>query len=185
MAHEEASGSTMTDESTPIASPSNDENLPDPPESLFLPEQLPSANIARIMKQTLPVTSKISREAKDAMSLCVSEFISFLTSEANDRSIAEKRKTLTGDDILHALRVLGFENYETVCTIWLAKYRSVSCMTFERLLANTALTCVLQAQNVRPRGRRPANKDNERHNDDEEAENAGPSGTTAISSSAT
>mmetsp|Transcript_31786 Transcript_31786/g.82947 ORF Transcript_31786/g.82947 Transcript_31786/m.82947 type:complete len:97 (-) Transcript_31786:2827-3117(-) len=42
---------------------------------------LPIANISRIMKRVLPVNAKVSREAKEAVQECVSEFISFITSE--------------------------------------------------------------------------------------------------------
>ena len=43
---------------------------------------LPIANVGRIMKQILPPNAKISKEAKETMQECVSEFISFVTGEA-------------------------------------------------------------------------------------------------------
>ena len=55
-----------------------------------------------------------------------SEFISFITSEAADRATNEKRKTITGDDILYALKTLGFDEMSEVLLIYLAKYREVS-----------------------------------------------------------
>ena len=42
---------------------------------------LPIANISRIMKKALPANGKIAKDAKDTMQECVSEFISFITSE--------------------------------------------------------------------------------------------------------
>ena len=39
------------------------------------------APVARIMKQALPENAKIAKEAKECMQECVSEFISFITSE--------------------------------------------------------------------------------------------------------
>ena len=42
---------------------------------------LPIANVARIMKRVLPENAKIAKDAKDCIQECVSEFISFLTSE--------------------------------------------------------------------------------------------------------
>ena len=42
---------------------------------------LPIANIGRIMKQALPRDAKISKEARETVQECVSEFISFITSE--------------------------------------------------------------------------------------------------------
>ena len=61
---------------------------------------LPIANIARIMKKVLPNNAKIAKEAKESIQECVSEFISFITSEASDKCQQEKRKTINGDDIL-------------------------------------------------------------------------------------
>lgn len=77
------------------------------------------------MKNALPENAKISKEAKECMQECVSEFISFVTSEATERCSAERRKTVNGEDILFALTSLGFENYSEVLKIYLAKYRQV------------------------------------------------------------
>lgn len=43
---------------------------------------LPIANIARIMKKALPANAKVAKDAKETVQECVSEFISFITSEA-------------------------------------------------------------------------------------------------------
>jgi len=42
---------------------------------------LPIANISRIMKKSLPPNAKIAKDAKETVQECVSEFISFITSE--------------------------------------------------------------------------------------------------------
>lgn len=84
---------------------------------------LPSANILRIMKKVLPANAKIGKDGKECMQECVSEFISFITSEANERCLQEKRKTISGDDIIAALEVLGFDNYVNPLKNFLAKYR--------------------------------------------------------------
>ena len=42
---------------------------------------LPIANISRIMKKALPANAKIAKDAKETVQECVSEFISFITSE--------------------------------------------------------------------------------------------------------
>ena len=54
---------------------------------------------------------------------CVSEFISFITSEAGEKCFLEKRKTLNGDDILFALLNMGFDSYNDVLQTYLLKYR--------------------------------------------------------------
>ncbi|CAN4111112.1 unnamed protein product [Withania somnifera] len=77
---------------------------------------VPIANVGRIMKQILPPTAKISKEAKERMQECASEFISFVTGEASDKCHKENRRTVNGDDICWALSSLGFDNYaEAMC----------------------------------------------------------------------
>ncbi|PRQ39134.1 putative transcription factor Hap3/NF-YB family [Rosa chinensis] len=88
------------------------------------PDQLlPIANVGRIMKQILPPNAKISKEAKETMQECVSEFISFVTGEASHKCQKEKRKTVNGDDICWALATLGFDNYAGPLRRYLHRYR--------------------------------------------------------------
>ena len=108
---------------------------------------LPIANVSRLMKKTLPEGAKIAKDAKETVQECVSEFISFITSEypfirlyvysrcqilascsltsitASDRCQQEKRKTINGEDILWAMQTLGFDNYLEPLRIYLQKYR--------------------------------------------------------------
>lgn len=109
------------------------------------------APVARIMKNALPDNAKIAKEAKECMQECVSEFISFITSEgtsmlslllseesfsplvntnivhlASEKCQQEKRKTVNGEDILFAMTSLGFENYAEALKVYLSKYREVS-----------------------------------------------------------
>lgn len=77
------------------------------------------------MKASVPGTAKISKEAKECVQECVSEFISFITSEAAEKCQMEKRKTIGGEDILYAMVTLGFENYAETLKIHLAKLRQV------------------------------------------------------------
>uniref|UniRef100_A0A7C8YVC0 Transcription factor CBF/NF-Y/archaeal histone domain-containing protein n=1 Tax=Opuntia streptacantha TaxID=393608 RepID=A0A7C8YVC0_OPUST len=84
---------------------------------------LPIANVGRIMKQILPPNAKISKEAKETMQECVSEFISFVTGEAADKCHKEKRKTVNGDDICWALTSLGFDDYADPLKRYLHRYR--------------------------------------------------------------
>ncbi|XP_057981873.1 nuclear transcription factor Y subunit B-1-like isoform X2 [Malania oleifera] len=84
---------------------------------------LPIANISRIMKKALPANGKIAKDAKDTVQECVSEFISFITSEASDKCQKEKRKTINGDDLLWAMATLGFEDYIEPLRVYLNRYR--------------------------------------------------------------
>ncbi|KAL1079833.1 hypothetical protein V6Z11_D10G246000 [Gossypium hirsutum] len=86
---------------------------------------LPIANISRIMKTALPTNGKIAKDAKETVQESVSEFISFITSEASDKCQKEKRKTINGDDLLWAMATLGFEDYIEPLKIYLARYREV------------------------------------------------------------
>lgn len=56
----------------------------------------------------------------------MSEFISFITSEASERCANEKRKTMNGEDILWAMQTLGFDNYIEPLKLFLQKYRESS-----------------------------------------------------------
>jgi len=84
---------------------------------------LPIANVARIMKKGIPKQGKIAKDAKECVQECVSEFISFITSEASERCQQEKRKTINGEDILFAMSTLGFDNYVEPLKQYLTKYR--------------------------------------------------------------
>ncbi len=132
----------------PLPSPSGSaftQNFSSIPQDRFLP----IANVARIMKKSIPsAQGKIAKDARECVQECVSEFISFITSEASDRCQvstdvgrylggvatstpfhkclsfqAEKRKTINGEDILFAMSTLGFDNYVEPLKLYLQKYR--------------------------------------------------------------
>ncbi|XP_028556363.1 nuclear transcription factor Y subunit B-like isoform X2 [Dendrobium catenatum] len=86
---------------------------------------LPMANISRIMRKAVPPNGKIAKYAKDSVQECVSEFIAFITSEASEKCLREKRKTINGDDILLAMVTLGFDDYIEPLKLYLKKYREV------------------------------------------------------------
>ncbi|XP_045764588.1 nuclear transcription factor Y subunit B-3 isoform X2 [Maniola jurtina] len=86
---------------------------------------LPIANIAKIMKRAIPENGKIAKDARECVQECISEFISFITSEASDRCQMEKRKTINGEDVLFAMNALGFDNYVEPLKIYLKKYREI------------------------------------------------------------
>lgn len=75
------------------------------------------------MKNTLPENAKIAKDSKETVQESVSEFISFITSEASDKCLQEKRKTINGDDILWAMSTLGFDKYVEPLKVYLSKYR--------------------------------------------------------------
>ncbi|XP_045446082.1 nuclear transcription factor Y subunit B-4 [Melitaea cinxia] len=86
---------------------------------------LPIANIAKIMKRAIPERGKIAKDARECVQECISEFISFITSEASDRCQMEKRKTINGEDVLFAMNALGFDNYVEPLKLYLKRYREI------------------------------------------------------------
>ncbi|XP_055827483.1 nuclear transcription factor Y subunit B-6 [Solanum dulcamara] len=84
---------------------------------------MPIANVIRIMRRILPPHAKISDDSKETIQECVSEFISFVTGEANERCQHEQRKTITAEDILWAMSKLGFDDYIEPLTLYLHRYR--------------------------------------------------------------
>ncbi|KAL9673450.1 hypothetical protein QQ045_029708 [Rhodiola kirilowii] len=115
---------------------------------------LPIANVGRIMKQILPPNAKISKEAKETMQECVSEFVSFVTGEASDKCRKEKRKTLNGDDICWALGSLGFDDYAETTKRYLLRYRE-----FESEKANQNRTGNNEQNDIEPPRSNPAVSD--------------------------
>ncbi|KAG6384176.1 hypothetical protein SASPL_156025 [Salvia splendens] len=79
-----------------------------------------------------PANAKISKEAKETVQECVSEFISFVTGEASDKCQREKRKTVNGDDLLWAMTTLGFDDYVVPLKDYLSTYRESDGETREK-----------------------------------------------------
>ncbi|KAI4298828.1 hypothetical protein L6164_032345 [Bauhinia variegata] len=86
---------------------------------------MPIANVIRIMRKILPPHAKISDDAKETIQECVSEYISFITGEANERCQREQRKTITAEDVLWAMSKLGFDDYIEPLTMYLHRYREM------------------------------------------------------------
>lgn len=78
------------------------------------------------MKKALPENAKIAKDAKEMVQECVSEFISFITSEACEKCKIEKRKTINGEDLLASIDVLGFDEYGHLLKLYLKRYREVA-----------------------------------------------------------
>ncbi|KAK2194482.1 bifunctional Histone-fold/Transcription factor CBF-NF-Y-archaeal histone domain/Transcription factor NFYB-HAP3 [Babesia duncani] len=89
---------------------------------------LPIANIGRLMKTALPSTAKIAKHAKEMVKDCVTEFIQFIVSEASDKCLTERRKTLSADDIINAIKNLGFVHYIEALRAHHMKWREIRDM---------------------------------------------------------
>jgi nuclear transcription Y subunit beta len=84
---------------------------------------LPIANVGRIMKDVLPPQAKVSKHAKETIQECTTEFLAFVTGEASERCRRERRKTINGDDICHAMSSLGLDHYADAMRRYLQRYR--------------------------------------------------------------
>ncbi|KAM7478201.1 hypothetical protein LguiA_026414 [Lonicera macranthoides] len=100
---------------------------------------LPIANVGRIMKQILPPNAKISKEAKETIQECASEFISFVTGEASNKCRKDNRKTVNGHDVCWALISLGFDEYGEVIMKYWHKYMEFERERIERVKQRTVI----------------------------------------------
>ena len=62
--------------------------------------------------------TKISKESKRLIQLCLKDFIILITSEgkitlkiASEQCMMQNRKTMTGNDLFNSLKVMGFGGY--------------------------------------------------------------------------
>ncbi|KAK3941935.1 histone-fold-containing protein [Diplogelasinospora grovesii] len=74
---------------------------------------LPKATVQKIVSEILPPSTGIafSKEARDLLIECCVEFITLVSSEANEISEKEAKKTIACDHITKALEQLGFAEY--------------------------------------------------------------------------
>ncbi|KAL3848657.1 hypothetical protein ACJIZ3_010539 [Penstemon smallii] len=75
------------------------------------------------MRRALPPNAKISNDAKEAVQHCVTEFISFITSEAIQKCQHEGRRIIKPEDVISAMEELGFDDYKEPLDLFLKKYR--------------------------------------------------------------
>ena len=103
------------------------ENKEDPDKNADQDKYLPIANIGRIMKDSLHrEEAKIAKDARETVQECVSDFISFITSEACEKCTNDKRRTINGQDLIYAMRQLGFERYLENIELYYDKYLETS-----------------------------------------------------------
>ncbi|KAL1894361.1 negative cofactor 2 transcription regulator complex subunit ncb2 [Sporothrix stenoceras] len=74
---------------------------------------LPKATVQKIVTEILPPSMGIafSRDARDLLIECCVEFITLISSEANEISEKEAKKTIACDHVTRALEHLGFAEY--------------------------------------------------------------------------
>ena len=77
------------------------------------------------MKSALPGDTKISKEARECVQECVSEFIAFITCESCELTTAEKRKTINGEDIIKSMENLNFVQYLEIVEFYNRRYKEI------------------------------------------------------------
>lgn len=84
---------------------------------------LPTSTIMRILKSKLPDGLTVHKDARIAFSKACSIFIIYLTSCASDVSKESKRVTVTGQDVIKALKELEFDDLVEHMEVCLAAFR--------------------------------------------------------------
>lgn len=92
---------------------------------------VPMAHLARAMTRVLPGHAQISDQAKDMIQAGVFEFVSLLTSGANQRRRNGRRLTITGEDVAAALVKHGFDDY--IEPLYITRYRQAENVRESRL----------------------------------------------------
>ncbi|KAD7480047.1 hypothetical protein E3N88_03183 [Mikania micrantha] len=95
---------------------------------------LPIANISRIMKKALPANGKIAKDAKDTVQECVSEFISFVTSEYAQNGFLQTLASFLLQIIAPVLHVLGVLAHALRQTLFLLKFYECNFMKLNFIL---------------------------------------------------
>ncbi|XP_017060593.2 DNA polymerase epsilon subunit 3 [Drosophila ficusphila] len=86
---------------------------------------LPNAVIARLIKESLPESASVSKEARAAIARAASVFAIFVTSSSTALAHKQNHKTITAKDILQTLGELDFESFVPSLTQDLEVYRKM------------------------------------------------------------
>merc|ERR1712122_317238 len=72
---------------------------------------LPNSVVSRIIKEALPPSCKVSKEAQAAVAKAASVFVLYATSCANNVALKSHRKTIHGNDVIKAMDDMEFEKF--------------------------------------------------------------------------
>ncbi|KAH9363183.1 hypothetical protein HPB48_011849 [Haemaphysalis longicornis] len=84
---------------------------------------LPLSVVTRIVRDALPDGVNVSKDARAALAKAASVFVLYATSCANNFAVKNKRKTVTGADIISAMEEMEFESFVDVLTGSLEQFR--------------------------------------------------------------
>ena len=83
----------------------------------------PQACVRRILKHSLPSSTNVSKDASTACARASGIFIIYVTACANDFARENKRQTITANDVLAAMKELGFDEFTEEMNEHLESYR--------------------------------------------------------------
>jgi histone H3/H4 len=85
------------------------------------------ATVQKIVSEILPAQNGVAfaKEARDLLIECCVEFITLISSEANEISEKEAKKTIACDHITKALEQLGFSDYVPMVLDAAAEHKEV------------------------------------------------------------
>ena len=106
----------------------------------------------------------------------MSEFISFITSEACEKCRGGNRKTINGDDLLYSLNQLGFDRYIENLNLYYTKYKDAQKLMSDKHPSSETATAQEAIMQSMMRGSAPRQAEDveeeemDEEYDDEEAE---------------
>lgn len=100
------------------------------------------ATVQKIVTEILPPSAGVAfaKEARDLLIECCVEFITLISSEANEISEKEAKKTIACDHITKALEQLGFTDYVPAVMEAAAEHKEVQKVSFLAKLLDLYLT---------------------------------------------
>lgn len=96
---------------------------------------VPIATVQKIVTEIIPPKDGVAfaKEARDLLIECCVEFITLISSEANEISEKEAKKTIACDHITKALEQLGFSDYVPAVLEAAAEHKEVQKVSADHL----------------------------------------------------
>lgn len=121
---------------------------------------LPKATVQKIITEILAGDGGVSfaRETRDLLIECCVEFITLISSEANEIAEKEAKKTIACEHVTTALRQLGYESYvpEIAKVAQEHKVQQVVCITSAWTLSHLLICHYRDARRSRTRSSKVA-----------------------------
>lgn len=83
----------------------------------------PLACVRRLLKNTLPSSTNVGKDASSAFARACGIFVVYLTACANDFARENKRQTITANDILAAVKEVDFDEFTPKLTTFIDRHR--------------------------------------------------------------